>query len=74
MKNNYFIASFLLAFLISFVTITYLYPEVTNIFYSDSLANLSWFNPLFFVKVFFILAWQTSLLWAVFYNLAKKIF
>jgi len=73
-KQKIFIHSFVIAFLLSFITIFLVFPETKNLFYTD----INWWivslNPWFIVKVFWALLWQTSVLWWIFYMLAKKIF
>jgi len=72
--NKYLIWSFVFAFCFSLVSLVYLYPEILKVFYTDNLANLPMLTPTFFVKVFLTLTGQTTLLWTVFYIIAKKIF
>jgi hypothetical protein len=55
------------------VSSVYLYPEIVKFLLTDSVAELpvSW---LFFLKVFLTLAGQTSILWVIFYTIAKRMF
>lgn len=72
--NKYLIGSFVVAFSVSLISLVYLYPEVSKLLYTDSVADLPTLSPTFFVKVFLTLVGQTTLLWAAFYTLAKKLF
>ena len=72
--NKYLVGSFVVAFSLSLISLVYLYPEVSNLLYTDSVANLPALSPTFFVKVFLTLAGQTTMLGAVFYTIAKKLF
>ncbi len=73
-KQKIFIHSFVIAFLISFISIVLVFPGIKSLFYT----NISWWtinlNTWFIVKVFWALLWQTWVLWWMFYMLAKKIF
>ena len=68
-----FAVSLSLAFVVSLVSSVYLYPEIVKFLLTDSVAELpvSW---LFFLKVFLTLAGQTSILWVIFYTIAKRMF
>lgn len=74
LKNKkIFINSFIIAFFVSFITIYILFPGLEKILYTDinSWVNISlWF----LIKILAVLWWQTSLLWSIFYAIAKKIF
>ncbi len=73
-KQKIFIHSFVIAFLISFVSIFFIYPEIRQLFYTDIVWWTISLSIWFIIKVFWALLWETSALWWIFYILAKKIF
>jgi len=74
-KQKYLIGSFLLAFILSFITVLIIYPQFNEFLYT-SISNPEFvqFRPTFFVKVVSILLAQTSALGFIFYTIAKKLF
>lgn len=67
--------SFLIAFILSFLTVYIIFPQLNKLSYTSITSwiviNISWW---FFLKVLVVLWGQTSLLWGLFYVMAKKIF
>jgi uncharacterized membrane protein (DUF106 family) len=74
LKNKkIFFNSFLLAFIFSFFSILILFPNILGIFYTD-IGGKVVISYETLVKAFIVLFTQTSVIGAVFYNIAKKIF
>jgi len=74
-NKTIFINSFIIALIFSFMTIYIIYPQLNSILYTsiNSWSNLN-LSLWFFLKILVILLLQTSVLWVVFYIIAKKIF
>jgi len=67
------IHSLVLAFIVSFFTSLFLFPDIWKSLYT----NVNWvvnISSSTLIKAFITLLIQTSLIWSIFYNIAKKIF
>ena len=74
-RKKILINSFMIAFIISFITIYVIFPKLNKVLYTSIVSwtnlNVSWW---FFIKVLAVLWGQTSILWGLFSIIAKKIF
>jgi len=74
-RKKIIINSFIIAFIISFITVYFVFSQLNKILYTNIVSwtslNISWWV---FFKILLILWGQTSILWGLFSIIAKKIF
>ena len=75
MQKKLLINSFILAFILSLLTTIFVFPQLFWQLYMD-ITN-TWkitLDGITMLKLIWMLWWQTSIIWAIFYSIAKKSF
>ena len=72
--NKLLISSIVISFSLSLLTIFLLFPDSIKILYTNIAGGTIEISWVFLLKVALILWWQTSVLWSIFYAIAKKMF